>query len=392
MTFHIGRRGFLRGMGAAAGVAAASRLSGLGTAHAAGEKSAVVVIHLVGGYNSVFCSADSFAPGVFKVGAKKDLGNGLVVDDPTLGQLPAWALQHMATIGNRHGSSDHAEAIRRLWSDGTHNYSLQLASAMGGTAPIKCAQVAGPGVDYASPAEGGVSVQGIGDMSSVIETLAGGDAKAPDRKISSSGMASAEKMSKRIIEASPILGTNMNDGFDTAADALGKLPPPFDYRGLPAQYGLGGTGIGAGFASKLCAAELMIRAGTNVINLFSENDWDTHKSDGNKERFLLAVQLIGPLKTFLTRISDPAGLGATHNVVVAIMGDFARSLPGDDHQPNLSITVIGKHVKVGTTGRVAGNVSLPGGTPGSREMWGYLAAAAKAPSNPFGGNPHGLVL
>lgn len=392
MTFHIGRRGLLKGIGAAAGVAASARLGGgIRNAYAA-EKSAVVVIHLVGGYNAVFCSADSFPNGVFRVTARKDLGNGLVVDDPTLGQLPTWAHQHMATIGNRHQSSDHAEAIRRIWSDGSRNYSLQLAAAIGGTAPIKCAQVAGPGVNYPSPAENGISVQGIRDMGSVIETLAGGDAKAPDRKISSTGMASAERLSRRIVEGSPIVGTSINESFATASDALAKSPPPFDYAGLPAKYGLTGTGIGAGFASKLCAAELMIRAGTNVINLFSENDWDTHGSDGNKERFLLAAQLIQPMKTFINRISDPAGLGASHNVVVAIMGDFSRSLPGDDHQPNLSITVMGKYVKVGTTGKVAGNVSLPAATPGSREMWGYLAAAAKAPTNPFGGNPHGLVL
>jgi hypothetical protein len=35
------------------------------------------------------------------------------------------------------------------------------------------------------------------------------------------------------------------------------------------------------------------------------------------------------------------------------MGDFSRSLPGSDDQPNLTATVIGKYVRVGTTGRVA---------------------------------------
>jgi hypothetical protein len=74
------------------------------------------------------------------------------------------------------------------------------------------------------------------------------------------------------------------------------------------------------------------------------------------------------------------------------MGDFARSLPGSNHQPNLSATVIGKYVQRGTTGRVDADVGLPPGTPGSLGLWSYLAAAGKVSTSPFGANPHPLVL
>ena len=93
----------------------------------------------------------------------------------------------------------------------------------------------------------------------------------------------------------------------------------------------------------------------------------------------------------INRMIDPAQ-NPSQNVSLIIIGDFARSLPGSDHQPNLSVAVFGKNVARGTTGKVAANVSLPSGTPGVTGMWSYLAAASKVATNPFGANPHGLVL
>jgi len=72
--------------------------------------------------------------------------------------------------------------------------------------------------------------------------------------------------------------------------------------------------------------------------------------------------------------------------------DFARSLPGSDHQPNLTTTVIGKYVKVGTTGRTDAKVGLPAGTGSTQQMWSYFASALKVQTDIFGPNPHPLVL
>jgi len=52
------------------------------------------------------------------------------------------------------------------------------------------------------------------------------------------------------------------------------------------------------------------------------------------------------------------------NVAILIMGDFSRSLPGSDHQSNMSATIIGNKVKVGSTGTVSANVGLPAGPKG----------------------------
>ena len=81
-----------------------------------------------------------------------------------------------------------------------------------------------------------------------------------------------------------------------------------------------------------------------------------------------------------------------HDIGVVILGDFSRSLPGSNHQANLTATVIGKYVKLGTTGRVTSDVGLPSGSPGIQAFWSYLAAVAGTADKPFGNNPHNLVL
>ena len=117
----LSRRAFLKSVAVTTGATLGATLPGarlLGEARADGppEKAAVVVIHLVGGYNAFFSSADSFLNRAFLVndGNVMPIGNGLVVDRASLGALPDFARTHMATIGNRHGTSDHDEARRRV--------------------------------------------------------------------------------------------------------------------------------------------------------------------------------------------------------------------------------------------------------------------------------------
>src|SRR5688500_10828369 len=143
------RRSFLQGAAGALGASLFASRRGLGLfprAEAqAAAKSAVVLIHLRGGYNALFGSADSFvAAGTFGSSASSVLAltNGLVVDKATLGSLPAPVLAKMASIGVRHGISGHAGARAAEWHYmGTRSYPILLAGAMGGTASIKCANI-----------------------------------------------------------------------------------------------------------------------------------------------------------------------------------------------------------------------------------------------------------
>src|SRR5690606_36503450 len=160
-----------------------------------------------------------------------------------------------------------------------------------------------------------------------------------------------------------------------------------DLAELQAAYGINGARV-AGFASKLAAAEMFARTGVNLVSVV-DRGWDTH---GDRTGTVVRNRMSARAPAIRTFLSRMVSANAPRNVVVCMMGDFARSLPGSDHQPNLSVTVIGKHVKRGTTGQVSANVALPSGTPSTRGMWAYLAAAAKVKQSPFGADPHKLIV
>jgi hypothetical protein len=390
----------LKGLTALAGAAVAPRLVGgrwITEASAApSTKSATVSIYFEGGFNALFASADSFASSnAFGVTSSnvKNLGNGLVVDAATMGSLGDWAIGHMAAIGNRHGATDHPSAQRNNFSDGSQSYLVQLAAAIGGNAAFKAVALGGLPVAGPSTAAGGVSLQLLRSMEDVSTALGVGpiDFKRPARSVSAIAIARSRQMSANAIAANPTSLSFAKDAYDTDIDSLGKAPIAVDVAKIAQAYGARSGGTLDSIPAKLAAAELMLRSGTNVVTM-SDTGWDTHgDSTGTTVRRRMTSEVLPSLKTFLARLRSDPELAAM-NVSVILHGDFARSLPISDHAPALSALVIGPSVKVGTTGRVTPKVTLEG-TPGaSREMWAYLAALAKVPQNPFGANPHALVL
>jgi hypothetical protein len=395
------RRSLMQATGAAAGGLAASRLmtgNGLLSRTAYGqvatEKPALLVIYLNGGFNSVFNSADSYGPtakfGV-TAGNQKTLANGLVIDAPTFGTLPQYALDHMATVGIRHGITNHGGAQSANFSDGTRSYALRLASLMGGDAAIKAVNVGTGTMPGAKPAENGVSLQPITDMKSTIAALGGAapDPTIPDRGIAVGGITAAQTMSGARLSASPKMLLSMADGLQSGIDTLGKPVQAFNYAAMATAYGMAATATAVNsFPSKLAAAELMITAGANFVCAV-DGGWDSHgDTTANNVRNMMNTRILPPLKVFINRMMNLPD----RNVVVAIYGDFARSLPGSDHASALSGTVIGKYVKVGTTGKMSANVQLPAGTPSVPGWWAYLASVLKTPGTPFGANPHTSIL
>ncbi len=400
---NLSRRQLLKGGAAVAGalgLSHAGRWFGEARAQTVGEKAAVLLVFLRGGYNALFSSADSFASNsTFGASSSniKSLGNSLFVDNATFGTLPVSALSKMATIGVAHGISSHTTAQMADWTlNGQRSYALMLAAAMGGTAPIRAA-VLGTNMPPGSglPAESGVSLQSITDMKSTINALGGGtvDPATPDRAIEAKGIVAAQKMSAAAVAMNPVSLKTLDEGYATAIDVLTKPVPLFDFAAMAAAYGISVTSTGvSGFTAQMLAAELMITAGANVA-IAVNSGWDSHgDTSGSSVRNKMTGTILPGLKTFLGRMmADP-----TRNVVTVIFGDFARSLPGSDHAKLVAATVIGKYVKVGTTGRViappSGSLSLPSGTGNTQQFWSYIAAAAKVASNPFGPNPHPLVV
>lgn len=399
MKTPFSRRSLIQGAGAVAGLAAASKLTGSGlmpqAAHAqiAPEKSAVFVVYLNGGYNSVFPSADSYrAAGTFGVTGDailRSLGNGLVVDAPTFGTLPAYALTHMATVGVRHGITAHGSAQAANFGDGSRSYALRLAAAMGGEAAIKAVQAGNRTTPGPRAVESGVSLQTITDMRATIAALGGAtDPTIPDRAIGAKAITASQTMSERVRVNSPGMLTQLQDGYNAGIATLQKPVQVFDYAAMATAYGMATTATAVNnFVSQVACAELMITAGANVV-VANDGGWDTHGDrTATNVRNMMNTRILPPLRTFINRMMNRPD----YNVNVVIMGDFARSLPGSDHASSMAATVIGKNVRVGTTGKVAANVGMANGTPTIPGFWAYLASLCRTPDQPFGANPHTAI-
>lgn len=399
---NLSRRGFLKALGIGAGAAVGTRIPGasfIGEARAATtEPTAVVVLHLQGGYNALFASADTLV-GRFGVnGDGKTNGNwrmfgganGFGIDLAWFDSMSPFTKQHMAAVGVRHGISNHPGARKALWEHENKNAGLLLADAIGGKASIKAAVAGARLLDSSYTAIGQTSFQTISDLQTTIDALGGGkpDPRVPDRAIAANGVTAAQTLSGNALTGSPESLDSLENGYAAAVETLKAPVKKISFDDLKTAYALGESTEVKGIKSQFAAAELMIASGTNVVQLVSAG-WDTHgDTDGADVRNKMKA-VLPPLNTFIKRMVEDT----TRNVTLVIMGDFARSLPGSDHQPNLTATVIGKNVKVGTTGRTAkGAVTLAPNTPSIPGLWSYLATLAKVDTNPFGANPHKALV
>src|SRR5258705_5896711 len=153
----------------------------------------------------------------------KRLANGLVVDAPTFGTLPQYALDHMASVGVRHGITGHGAAQAANFGDGSRSYMLRLAAAMGGDAAIKAVQAGTRATPGPKTAESGVSLQTITDMKATIAALGGAtDATIPDRTVGARSISAAQVMSQRLVATSPGMLTQLNEGYNAGIATLQK--------------------------------------------------------------------------------------------------------------------------------------------------------------------------
>jgi hypothetical protein len=322
--------------------------------------------------------------------------SNLVVDKRTLGTLSASTLNKMASIGVNHGITSHPTARANLILDGATSRLIKMSVALGGTAAVRCATMGGLMPVGTHKAMNGVSLQQVRDLSTTIAALGGATGgSAPDRALAADGISASESMSKEKLDVNPSSGKSLIEGYPAASSQLRQATVAFDYAEMATAYGLT-AGTGGTFSTnvnsttmQIMGAELMIRAGANMV-IANQAGWDSHgDNNGNEVRNkILGDGTMAALKAF----TDRTLAMANRNVITVIMGDFSRSLPGSNHQANMTATVIGKYVKLGTTGRVTADVGLPSGSPKIDELWAYLGAVAGASGSPFGANPHNLVL
>lgn len=397
---NFSRRGFLQAVGIGAGALAGTRLAGsslIGEARAATpEPTTVVVVYLTGGLNAIFTGADAFSgSGAFGVtaGNVTNLGGGVVIDNALANAIPTGIRNRVASVGIRHGITDHGNAENSIFMNGNNSAPLVLADAIGGQGAIKAALVGAgtlPNGQRPSPYNG-VSLQPINDMKATIDAIAGATA-APnlaDRPGMAKGLAASQKISKNAEVKNPISLASVDPGLASAIATVSKPVQPFSTTDFNTAYGLNGTAVNS-FAGQMAAAELMVRSGANVVVAPDGFNWDSHgDSNGTSVRNQMTQRIAPALTTFLNRMV--LGATADRNVIVAITADFHRSLPGSDHQGNLAALVIGKTLKNATTGKTDANVGQAPTTPSIAGLWQLLSAAAKTDSMPFGANPHAVL-
>jgi len=213
------RRSVLLGIGV--GALALPGLPRRALAAPAREISALAIVYLNGGPPGLFNSAGSFLrSGAFGVTHDnvRDLGNGLMVDAATFGALPASAFAHMASINFRHGYDRHDFARAALLQSGSRSNLLLLAQTFPDPAPIRCAVVntlgLPDGVDRAPPREAGIGLERVAELDEI-----------------------------GLVGTAPAAVAEVRTAYGVAA--AGNL-------------------IGDA-ATSLCAAELLLRAGTSVV-------------------------------------------------------------------------------------------------------------------------------
>jgi uncharacterized protein (DUF1501 family) len=391
-------------LGAGASLVAASQLPRRAWAQPAAEKATVVIIFLQGGYNAVFGGADAYVPtNGFGATADNvlDVGNGLVVDRSTLGALPEAVRAHMATVGIYHGMTGHDAAQPAMFT-GKTSYPLALARAFDSGAPLTCVSLAKspPG---GHTALGKVALTVVGDVAVPIQLISGeAGSDEPSRENMLRGVLAARALSTKTVQRNPHTLQRLAEGYDALGNALAQPVRPLDWASISAAYGIaGGATQVKTLQEQFAAAELMVDAGVDVVLLphsvgggdCNPLGWDTHNDGDASCNRALFQKYLGPmLPTFLTRMLDKPG----RNVVTVVMGEFARTVPSAGHAPFNTPTVFGKYLRAGTTGRPValgrGQIGLPPETPGIQQFWSFLAAAARAPTNPFGANPHGALL
>jgi hypothetical protein len=406
----LSRRAVLQSSAATAAAALLPRrvLAAPGT-----ERSALVAIFLQGGFNSFFNAAEPFlkippgGPG-FGVTANNVTPVGdHMVDAETFGTLSPWALSHMANIGVRHNIVNHVEAVRADWTYEGRSAAVHLAAALGPSPSVPCALVGTGSPPGAPGTEAGVAFQSVTDMGSVLR-LIGAQTRPqdPSRQLMGRVLQATQRAAGTFFDDNASTVGELENAFSTTASVLAQPSQQVDFDELALAYGLTGasgpsTAIES-FASKVAAAELLIRTGTHVAAIVdngseSGGTWDTHfVLDGSADRQLMKGHVLKPLKTLLTRMETWTDL----NAVVVIFGDFARTLPLSDHAASLVPAVFGRYVKQGSTGRMSVSFDtqgtprsdLPADTPGIPELWAYLAAVLKVPGRPFGTNPHQLIV
>lgn len=392
MSSLLSRRQFALGGSAIASAAALrGRPLELRADPAAGKK-AIVLVYLSGGQNQIFSSADSnLGMGTFGVTSSniRDVGGGVFIDSEFAAGIGAEACARLSTFGTAHGHSGHEGGEAAFWANGA---AAKLAHEMGGNGALRLVRVGPNAPSVPIYPHGSASMEAISDMAPMLAAVAELGASEPDRATTAALVQLQAEAYRAYAASNPVAAPALVGNVETLRKVL-SLPAgdTAALTGIPSAYGLQGTTVRT-LRDQFAAAEMSIRLGANVVILYDDAlAWDSHSDlDGAGARRRMRERVTPGLRTFLDRtLLDPS-----LDVTVALVSEFNRSLPGSDHATILSAPLIGRSLARGTTGRLLDDARtlLPAGAPNHLGMWSLLAELGGAASNPFGPNPHKLLV
>lgn len=384
----MNRRYFLKQLALLSGLSLQGPL--IPSVYARERPGSLVLIYLKGGYNALFSSADSFVgKGSFGVSESNvlELGGELVVDQ-SFASLGEKVLSQMATVGIRHNRTGHPGAQMHHFQDDQEGfYPLRLAQALDGSGPFSAVNI---GKERPTPRpmrlfDSKVAIQNIFDVDPVLAAY-----QSQHRSIMAKNLERARSLSKEDLIRHAEQLVSLSEGYEAFEKLLNESSRELGWEGIKEDYQVKTTAIGQDLNSKLAAAELMLNVGSKVI-MVTDTGWDTHGDrEGIRARNRMKERILPALKTFLNRLES-----RDQKVMVAITGDFARSLPKSDHASVTSATVMGPMVRNATSGRVSEKVTLPEDTPDRQGFWALVGEALGAEDafiEQLKGNPHRRLL
>lgn len=228
MSHSMSRRNVLKL--AAAGLGATMGLGGtrLASAGPTPETPKLLVLWFNGGWSQIFSDAGPLANKQFSVTDSNIFapspGCGFLADE-SFKELPAFALQRMASVGMNHMSTNHERATSLVLEapNGLH-YPKTLATAMGGSGPLKAAEICHEGAQPTHREH----VETVRNIDGAMAALAGVLVGGPNRALAERGMVAARAMSQSRLAKNPFRLGPMREGYDVSVASLGQTLPAFD--------------------------------------------------------------------------------------------------------------------------------------------------------------------
>jgi hypothetical protein len=379
----LSRRGFLRGLGAAAALTVVPgktlRKAFAATAPVEVTGKAICIVYLPGGWHGRFLAADQYAAaggaglqfGATTANTVQVANTALHVDKDTFGSLPTTALANLGVVGINTSRSDHPGAQFKMggvsYAAQTDTYARQLAAAMVGTFDATkhanaCAILGvhnGLGgsndksIITTLPSGSPMPQLGIQQFSSVdnltSSVVAANDPRAAQRALAAVNVTAAQGMSTEVLANNGNATQSLITAYQGAAVDLGKtatslttyasIAPAYSEINVATDATVAASTSGqiTNFATKMAAAEFAIRnCGTKVAVVIDAVidgrgnaqtlEWDTHEYVGGNGSSVSLQQnmvrrIIPAIKAFTTRMAT-SGI----EVTLVLASEFVRGI------------------------------------------------------------------